>query len=361
MAYDLLFGKNSRNWSRELASPVVMTDEVSVIFTEAEKDRLSKITILKMKSEAGDKTAKKQMILMIKDVAKLKAKAKKGDAAAKRALLVLRESGLFNGVQKMDMSGSVSPNDEKIRVLIALRKLKEKNPKTAEETRQVEQLTERLARLDAMSGSFVGRSSRGSKRARRMRRLQDLKTKAAAGNPNAIAKLRRMQDLYASALPATALPTIAPTIPGQAPVSPSYTPTGTPTYYQPAPTVYPTYPAAYQSPYFNPDLAQNPYGPAPQPTIDVYQGEEEAALAGDGGSSERQAVARCNGRSFIGGPQVSNTLYRATVQKQAIKHAGGKRPTTKDIFLAKAAVDKAIGKAGITLFMPGSKPGRRTI
>ena len=64
--------------------------------------------------------------------------------------------------------------------------------------------------------------------------------------------------------------------------------------------------------------------------------------------------------SFVG-LSIPNSTYRATVHKYAVKHAGGGRPTTKDIFLAKTAVDQAIGKAGITLFMPGAKPGRRTI
>ena len=47
--------------------------------------------------------------------------------------------------------------------------------------------------------------------------------------------------------------------------------------------------------------------------------------------------------------------------KAAVKSAGGGKPTTKDFFQAKSAVDKVIGKAGITIYMPGAKPGRCTI
>ena len=119
------------------------------------------------------------------------------------------------------------------------------------------------------------------------------------------------------------------------------------------------------------DLLLDPYGPAPQPTVDVYQGdsilgEEEAALAGEAGGAERNALIRsgrmsCSQGAFVGGLAIPNPVYRATIQKYARRHADGKHPTTRDIFLAKAAVDRAIGKAGITLYMPGAQPGRRTI
>jgi hypothetical protein len=263
MAYDLFFGKNKRNWSRDLLATAPTSDEVTVHFTDEEKNFLSQITITKMKADAGDKSAKKQLVALTKKIAALKTKSRKGDEKAKRALLILRESGIFNPTQKMDLSGAVVPNQTRAQLLEAVRKLREKNPKTADDNRELEQLQEKICRLEAMSGSFVGRESRAARRARRARNLQSRSL-----------------------------------------------------------------------------------------------GEEELALAGDGGRAERASQRRLSG---IGGLGVSNTVYRATVQKQAIKHAGGKRPSTKDLFLAKSAVDKAIGKAGIQIFMPGSQPGRRTI
>ena len=57
---------------------------------------------------------------------------------------------------------------------------------------------------------------------------------------------------------------------------------------------------------------------------------------------------------------VPNTTYRAVVLSQAVKAAGGKKPTTKHFYAAKKAVDRAMGAAGIGLFLPGSRPGRVT-
>ena len=56
--------------------------------------------------------------------------------------------------------------------------------------------------------------------------------------------------------------------------------------------------------------------------------------------------------------QIPNTSYRATIVKQAAKIAGGKPPTTKHFWLAKKAVDNVMDAAGISLYLPGSRPGR---
>ena len=62
----------------------------------------------------------------------------------------------------------------------------------------------------------------------------------------------------------------------------------------------------------------------------------------------------------MGSDTIPNAVYRAAVLKQAAKSASGTRPTTKHFFAAKAAVDKVMGKAGISLYLPGAKPGRIT-
>ncbi len=58
--------------------------------------------------------------------------------------------------------------------------------------------------------------------------------------------------------------------------------------------------------------------------------------------------------------RIPNVAYRAAVLKQACKSAGSRKPTTKDFYAAKKAVDKTMGQAGIRLFLPGSRPGRIT-
>ena len=179
--------------------------------------------------------------------------------------------------------------------------------------------------------SSIGRENRAQRRARRLQHVQRLKTKAAAGDQQAIAKLQRMQadlGLPATTTPASATPASAtpgsptPAIFGTPSSTPGYPASTYPSTYPPAyPSAYqpgypqsayqPGYPqSAYQqqyayqpqyaaqSPYYDPSLSQDPYGPPPQPTVDVYQGdsrlqgEEERELARDGGSSERSALTR---------------------------------------------------------------------
>lgn len=134
----------------------------------------------------------------------------------------------------------------------------------------------------SVAGSSIGRATRAQRRARRLRRVQQLKARAAAGDPRAVAKLRKMQ--AALGLP---VPTAAPLPPAYSPPPQSYAPA-----YQPA--YQPSYAAApaYQSPDYDESLSQDPFGPPPQPTVDVYQGEEERELARDGGSAERSALSR---------------------------------------------------------------------
>ena len=286
-----------------------------------------------------------------------------------------------------------------------LLKLRQKKPRTDEDRRTMDALEEHIARSEAVSGesssgesSFIGRHHRRRDKTSRQQRLANLKTRAAAGDQAAVAKLQAIQtklttELSTLSTPATATTTappvipgttIPPAVPGAPPVInpttyPTTTPTTAPTTYPatyppgyPYPQGYPTYQPqyAYQSPYYDPST-MDPYGPAPQPTVDVYQGdsdlgEEEAALAREAGGAERAALIRSGRASrsqgaFVSGLAIPNPVYRATIQKYARRHADGENPTTKDIFLAKAAVDRAIGKAGITLYMPGAQPGRRTI
>ena len=90
------------------------------------------------------------------------------------------------------------------------------------------------------------------------------------------------------------------------------------------------------------------------------------AKRGDAGAKRALLVLSESGvfrgtQSFsMGSDRIPNTLYRAAVLKQACKSAGGKNPSTKDFFRAKSSVDKVMGKAGISLYLPGSQPGRIT-
>jgi hypothetical protein len=60
---------------------------------------------------------------------------------------------------------------------------------------------------------------------------------------------------------------------------------------------------------------------------------------------------------------VSNLNYRVAVVRQALASAkknGNKKPTTKDFYQAKTAVDGTMARAGLSLFLPRSRPARQT-
>lgn len=64
--------------------------------------------------------------------------------------------------------------------------------------------------------------------------------------------------------------------------------------------------------------------------------------------------------SLGGDVVIPNLTYRAVVLRQAHKVAGGRKPSTRDFYRAKSSVDKVMGRAGISLFLPGARPGRVT-
>jgi len=335
------------------------------------------------------------------------------DQALKEQLLTLAQQGNTNALKVAAYSpiastavvGSSDNRANQLRQELA--RLRQKNPKTAEELRSVEQLEEKLTRLEAMSGIGYGPAyasstwnrNPGKRLRRRVRKLAQIKARAASGDQQAVARLQQMQqrlstraatgDTQAAALlqqiqlpagtnvppsnslyapPPSQFPTATPSMP------PTATPTNSPSYqpsaYAPAYTS-PAYQPPYVPPYYQ-DADGNYYQTQPQPgqsqpTIDVFVGqrshrrdEEKAAEQEDRGN------VGWYGNSFVGGSSiVGNAIphenYRVAVMKAAVKSAGGGRPSTKDYFTAKAAVDKVIGKSGITIYMPGAKPGRRTI
>jgi hypothetical protein len=220
--------------------------------------------------------------------------------------------------------------------------------------------------------------ARATRRARRAAKLTNLKTRAASGDQRAIARLQRMQaELNTAALPTT--PAVASPFATSTPyVAPSPFATSVPYGTAPTPAPY-TPPSPYQSynPAAYPSSAYNPYGQyqyqqpqpgTPPPAIDVFVGHRSKGEAEEM-AAEREDSGGWYGNSFVGGSRKSTVVgnaiphenYRVAVMKAAVKSAGGGQPSTQDYFKAKAAVDKVIGKSGITIYMPGAKPGRRTI
>lgn len=93
---------------------------------------------------------------------------------------------------------------------------------------------------------------------------------------------------------------------------------------------------------------------------------KKKAGRGDPGSQRILLVLRESGvfqrgqTITMGEERVTNQAYRIAVLRQARRSAGSRKPTTLDFFRAKTAVDGTMRKAGISLFLPGSRPGRIT-
>jgi hypothetical protein len=78
------------------------------------------------------------------------------------------------------------------------------------------------------------------------------------------------------------------------------------------------------------------------------------------GSAYAVAIVSGEGARTLVGDSIPHDTYRAAVMLTAIKDANGSRPTTKDIFAAKAKVDNKLGNMGVSIYLPGARPARRT-
>ena len=71
--------------------------------TDEEKQVIARLAVLKMRVDGGDKKALKEWREAGKKIILAKKLAAKGDPKAKRLMQVLGESGLFDGVQAMEV------------------------------------------------------------------------------------------------------------------------------------------------------------------------------------------------------------------------------------------------------------------
>jgi hypothetical protein len=119
MARDIVLGRTPRNWARGvLPAPTPTSDEVTVRLTEAEMSMLAEVAATKARAEAGDRGARSRMAKLASKIASLKKKASRGHEPSRRTLLVLRESGVFQGTQSITLGNErVSNVDYRIAVL----------------------------------------------------------------------------------------------------------------------------------------------------------------------------------------------------------------------------------------------------
>jgi len=114
VAYDLLLRKRTKaNWSRRtsygsrglflLAEYEFAPDPTPA--TDEEKQFIAKLAVLKMSADAGKKKAAKEWKATLAKLNLVKKKAAAGDEKSKHLVVVLKESGIFDGVQAMTVTG----------------------------------------------------------------------------------------------------------------------------------------------------------------------------------------------------------------------------------------------------------------
>jgi hypothetical protein len=85
MSQDVILGSTDRSWSRGESQPL----------TDKEKDRIEKLANLEMLATHGDVAARKKMVEVNAAIAVIQKKAKKGDTKSQRILSTLQDSGLL--------------------------------------------------------------------------------------------------------------------------------------------------------------------------------------------------------------------------------------------------------------------------
>ena len=118
--------------------------------------------------------------------------------------------------------------------------------------------------------------------------------------------------------------------------------------YYPSSSSQPSYPAPDTSSPDDPSLYDDDQQGSPSPLL--MHGD----FVGDESRAEGENSMSC-------GLSLPHPEYRALIMKQAIRNAGGQRPTTKHLFAAKRSMDNALGSSGIAISIPGAGPMRRTV
>ena len=119
--------------------------------------------------------------------------------------------------------------------------------------------------------------------------------------------------------------------------------------YYPSSSAQPSYPAPGTDSTDDPSLYDDDQQGWPSPLL-----MHGSSFVGDEARAEGENSSSC-------GDGLPHNQYRALVMRQAIKNAGGKAPGTKHLFMAKKSVDNALGASGVSIYIPGSGPMRRTV
>jgi hypothetical protein len=112
MAYDILLRRRTHtNWSmHSMLNPAFATcgdfEPDPIATTPDEQQYLAALAVLRMKADSGDPAAQKEWKAAMVTVEALRKKAAKGDDKAQRTVAILKESGIFSGVQTMSLGAT---------------------------------------------------------------------------------------------------------------------------------------------------------------------------------------------------------------------------------------------------------------
>ncbi len=356
MAFDLILGVTKKNWSRGAMPPALALPpaEPTIGCTEREKARLEKLASIKMQAEAGNPQAKARWAHVARQFKSIQARASSGDPKAKRSLAILQQAGFLTSTQKFSFSsGEQASFDDAWQHMKDYGKaVEKKDAKAARDA--IEWMILHGWKASGAAGTFPFYTkitwSNTSLPGKRI-------AFAATGTAYAVSMVSGEVGPRKEWADSEAIPQGA-----RKPWSNN----------EPAPKLPPH--KAWAEDESSPKLPPRKSwidDEIPILTRRAKAGDVSAQIAlrkialRKSADDEEMSL----GDSFMGdereessfiGDAIPHDTYRAAVMLTAIKDAGGRNPTTKDFFAAKTKVDNKLGNMGVSIYLPGAQPARRT-
>ena len=343
MAFDLILGTTKKNWARGPVSPQLALPpaEPTIECTDREKAGLEKLASIKMRAEAGDRQAKIQWIAVAKKFRATKARAVAGDPKAKRSLAILKQAGFLQDAQKFSFSsGEQASFDDAWQHTKAYGSaVEKKDAKAARDS--IEWMILQGWKASGAAGSFP---------------FYAKITWSHASLPGKKIAFSTTGSAYAVAIVSGGLDSHKPWSDSEAVPQGARKPwADDKAHASPVPLLrkswidddIPAFTRRAKAGDVSAQIALRKIA------LRKAADDEEMSLGDSSMGDEREET------DFIG-DAIPHDTYRAAVMLTAIKNANGSRPTTKDIFTAKAKVDNKLGNMGVSIYLPGARPARRT-